>query len=536
MSTYSSSERAAVVALLLFIVGCGQNIYEKRIAASTDDPFSIATALTLDHASIAPGTTQGGHVTYRNTTSGNLQVNKVVIAIRPPGGTHAGGPYDDASPEPGTLTVAAGATVSLDASRTFAANDPLGTWEAYATYQDAGGTWHDGPSVFFSIADGSDCDHGAPDLGAPDLAAPASDMTTTSPSDAGTTTSAGFFHTSGGDVVDSTGKVVRLTGLSWFGLETPNYTLHGLWQARDIASYLDQIKSLGYNVIRVPYSNQLFDAGSTPNGINFSANPDLVGLDGLHILDRLVAEAGKRDLRLILDRHRPDSGAQSELWYTAQYSEARWISDWVMLATRYQGNSTVIGADLHNEPHGAATWGDGNMSTDWRLAAERAGNAILAVNSDWLIIVEGIEKAGSTSYWWGGNLTAAGQSPVRLNVPNRLVYSPHDYPASVFAQTWFSDPSYPANLAGVWDQYWGYLAKQKIAPIWIGEFGTLDQTTSDQQWLAAMVGYIKGANLSFSYWCWNPDSGDTGGILQDDWQTVNSNKQAALQPILAPAL
>jgi endoglucanase len=66
---------------------------------------------------------------------------------------------------------------------------------------------------------------------------------------------------------------------------------------------------------------------------------------------------------VILDRHRPDSGSQSELWYTSRYSEARWIADWQMLARRYAGNTTVIGADLHNEPHGPATWGDGNQAT-----------------------------------------------------------------------------------------------------------------------------------------------------------------------------
>jgi endoglucanase len=49
-----------------------------------------------------------------------------------------------------------------------------------------------------------------------------------------------------------------------------------------------------------------------------------------------------------------------------------------MLARRYKGNPAVVGADLSNEPHGAATWGDDNLATDWRLAAERGGNAILA--------------------------------------------------------------------------------------------------------------------------------------------------------------
>ena len=54
-----------------------------------------------------------------------------------------------------------------------------------------------------------------------------------------------------------------------------------------------------------------------------------------------------------------------------------------MLAGHYKGNPLVIGGDLHNEPRGQATWGDGNEKTDWRLAAERAGNAVLKANPDW---------------------------------------------------------------------------------------------------------------------------------------------------------
>jgi len=328
---------------------------------------------------------------------------------------------------------------------------------------------------------------------------------------------------------------VRMTGLSWFGLETSNYAPHGLW-TRSMASFLDQIKALGYNLIRVPFCSQLFDAGSTPNGIDFTQNPDLQGLTGIQIMDKLVAGASARGIRLILDRHRPDSGAQSELWYTAQYSEARWISDWTMLATRYQGNSTVIGFDLHNEPHGTATWGDGNMATDWRLAAERAGNAILAVNPNLLIIVEGVETVNGVSYWWGGNLMNAGVDPVTLSVDNQLVYSIHDYPASVSTQTWFTDATYPDNLGGVWDSYWGYLVNQNVAPVWVGEFGTLDQTQSDQQWFGALASYLSTKKLSFSFWALNPDSGDTGGLLADDWTTVNTDKQTVLAPLLAPEL
>jgi endoglucanase len=83
----------------------------------------------------------------------------------------------------------------------------------------------------------------------------------------------------------------------------------------------------------------------------------------------------------------------------------------------------VIGVDLHNEPHGQATWGSEDPATDWRLAAERAGNAILEVNPNLLIIVQGDEQVQGDWYWWGGNLLGAREQPVRLNSPDRLVYS-----------------------------------------------------------------------------------------------------------------
>jgi len=344
-----------------------------------------------------------------------------------------------------------------------------------------------------------------------------------------------YLHTSGSTILDSTGKTARITGLNWFGFETGNYCPHGLW-TRSMSSMLDQIKTLGYNTLRVPYCNQMFDAGISANSIDYGKNPDLVGLTPIQIMDKLVAGCQTRGLKIILDRHRPDSGGQSALWYTGQYSEARWISDWQMLATRYKGNDTVIGCDLHNEPHSPSTWGSGGTANDWRLAAERCGNAILSINPHLLIIVEGTDQFNNDYYWWGGNLLGAASFPVQLSVANQLVYSTHDYPSTVSGQPWFSDPSYPSNLPAVWDKHWGYLIKQNIVPVLVGEFGTLNQSTSDQQWFKALVSYISANNLNFTFWCLNPDSGDTGGLLKDDWNTVDAAKQAVLAPLQAPLI
>ncbi len=369
-------------------------------------------------------------------------------------------------------------------------------------------------------------------------------LTAVSPTASAAGTGTGYWSARGAQLVDAKGDPVRMTGINWFGAETANFAFHGLW-SRSYRDMVAQMAGLGYNTIRIPYSNQMLDAGSAPTSIDLAKNPDLAGLSGIQIIDKVIAEAGSRGMRVILDRHRPDGAGQSPLWYTAAYPESRWIDDWKTLAARYQGNPTVVGADLHNEPHsvsggGGACWGCGDPAVDWRLAAERAGNAVLSVNPDWLIIVEGVDCVAGTGSpqcgWWGGNLSGARQFPVRLSKPDKLVYSAHEYATSVFAQPWFDDPAFPANLPALWDHWFGYLEKENIAPVLLGEFGTTLRDPRDGVWLQNLMRYLGSGptGTDFTFWSWNPNSGDTGGILNDDWTTVNTVKQGYLSPYLIP--
>src|SRR5436189_6486552 len=93
-------------------------------------------------------------------------------------------------------------------------------------------------------------------------------------------TGTGYLHTSGNQILDSTGATVRLTGLNWFGMETDNHTFHGLWAGRPATwkQQLDHMASLGYNTIRVPYTGASIAPGATATSINSDPNPDLVGL------------------------------------------------------------------------------------------------------------------------------------------------------------------------------------------------------------------------------------------------------------------
>ncbi|HET9648644.1 MAG TPA: cellulase family glycosylhydrolase, partial [Microlunatus sp.] len=342
--------------------------------------------------------------------------------------------------------------------------------------------------------------------------------------------SVGWLHTEGARIVDRAGRPYVVTAVNWFGMETPSCAPHGLWQI-GLDEGLAQIAGFGYNTIRLPFSNECL-AGTLTSDIDATKNPTLVGKTPLQVMDAVVARARAHGLRVILDRHRPDSGSQSELWYTNAWSEQRWITDWQSLARRYATDSTVIGMDLHNEPHGRACWDCGDVSRDWAAAATRAGNAVLAVNPDLLILVEGVEQQSSGNTWWGGGLADAKIHPIRLDVAGRLVYSPHDYPSSIYAQSWFSDPRYPANLDAVWTANWGYLQRDGIAPVLLGEFGTRLQGASDRAWLQRLVGYLQTHQMSFAYWSFNPNSGDTGGLVADDWVTPQRAKLEALAPIL----
>jgi endoglucanase len=346
------------------------------------------------------------------------------------------------------------------------------------------------------------------------------------------------------EIIDANGQTVWLRGVNWFGIETELQVPHGLWK-RDYKDMLAQIKSLGYNLIRLPYSVQALRSDYI-DGVDFGIahNQELQGKTPLEAMDLVIQEAERQGLLVLLDSHRLNNQRIPELWYGDGFSEEDWIGTWTMLATRYRNQANVIGADLKNEPHGRASWGTGDRATDWRLAAERAGNAILEVNPNWLIVVEGVEGnvpgQQLSGHWQGGNLEGVRNHPVRLSQPEKLVYSTHEYGQGVFDQPWFSEPTFPQNLYHRWEIGFHYIATQAIAPILIGEFGgrQVDDQSKEGIWQRQFVRYIDQNHLSFAYWSWNPNSADTGGILTDDWQSIDQPKQQLLSQLLpfAPAV
>jgi endoglucanase len=389
-------------------------------------------------------------------------------------------------------------------------------------------------------------------------------VTTAAPAHAASGVGAGYWHTSGSQILDSNGDPVRIAGINWYGFETTDEVAHGLW-AQDYHTIIDDIKDLGYNTIRIPFSNQMVEDPIVPSNLSYYGqsgpiNTDLEGLNSLQILDKIIAYAGQDGLKVILDDHRSEAGNSAEangLWYTSTYTNQDWVNDWTTLATRYANNPTVIGFDLRNEPHTpagdtyaeGATWGTGNTSTDVRLAYEAAGDAILKVDPSALVFCEGIseypDSSSSTGYdgtWWGGDLQGVAQYPVVLSSPGHVVYSAHDYGPDEYQQTWFNSSTTTASLDAVWNQYWGYIPQQGIAPLWVGEFGTgnsasdvSDSTAGSQgQWFSSLVSYIGANSLSWTYWALNGE--DSYGLLDSNYDPTPAlaAKQSALAAIQFP--
>ena len=477
--------------------------------------------------------TEGSAATLNETFTVSLSAasaSPVTVAFKTADGTAiAGKDYAAAS---GTLTFAAGATTETvtvathpgaTGTKTFALDLSAPTKATLGTAVGTGTIVNPAAVTLPTISTGN---------------VTVQETAATTAASGSTLLPSGFLSTKGNQIVSATGTPVKIAAINWYGFETPSYVAQGLW-AENYKTMMSQMVQLGFNTIRLPFSLQLFQSGSTPAGINYALNPDLVGLSGLQLMDKIVSYAGQIGIKILLDDHRSAAGSgpnDNGLWYDDGYTQAQWVSTWQMLATHYAGNSTIIGADLLDEPHGQATWGDGS-ATDWEAAATTAGDAIQSVSPNWLITVEGVQTYNGQGTWWGGNLEGVAAHPVVLTDPNKVVYSPHDYPSSVSAQPWFSAANYPNNLPAVWDQNWGYIYKDGIAPVFVGEFGSTLQSTSDQQWIAALVKYmdspggVGGAQgISWGYWDWNPTSGDTGGILENDWSTVDPTKIAAIDP------
>ena len=250
------------------------------------------------------------------------------------------------------------------------------------------------------------------------------------------------------------------------------------------------------------------------------------------------------------------SGHNVNLWYTSKVSVEDYYSALEWMADRYKDNDTIIAFDLKNEPHGkpyegdgAAIWNDSKDANNWKYVAETAAARILAKNPNVLILVEGTEiypmdLATNSDYhstndkeyyfnWWGGNLRGVKDYPIDLGkYQNKLVYSPHDYGPTVYKQPWFEgNYTFDSLMKDCWRDNWFYIHENNTAPLLIGELGGF-MREPNLTWMTYMRKLIKDNKLNHTFWCFNANSGDTGGLVLDDFITWDEEKYAFVKEVL----
>ncbi len=337
------------------------------------------------------------------------------------------------------------------------------------------------------------------------------------------------------------------------------------------------------------------DGTVTKAGTYGNINKDFVEADGktlknsLGIFDAMMKKMKQYGLKVLVDVHSPtahNSGHDYNLWYYNPECEAadtkaitkdgheityrEWIDSITWLAERYANDDTILAYDLKNEPHGKrgydgstcpagiARWDNSKVENNWAYAATECGNSILNVNPNALILIEGVEQYPKTEKgatydtadiwqapadvspwygaWWGGNLRGVKDYPIDFGDAKKnsqIVYSPHDYGPSVYEQTWFNkDFTTQTLLDDYWYDTWAYINDKDIAPLLIGEWGGHMDGGKNQKWMELLRDYMIDNHINHTFWCLNPNSGDTGGLLGYDFATWDEDKYGLFEPSL----
>eukprot|EP01113_Clastostelium_recurvatum_P019737 TRINITY_DN232_c0_g1_i6.p1 TRINITY_DN232_c0_g1~~TRINITY_DN232_c0_g1_i6.p1 ORF type:complete len:756 (+),score=216.09 TRINITY_DN232_c0_g1_i6:134-2269(+) len=357
-----------------------------------------------------------------------------------------------------------------------------------------------------------------------------------------------------GNRIELDGKEYQVKGANWWGLEDPGIRmLTGLDKA-SLGTYLNFLTTNNFNSIRIPLSvDWVLHPERVVQPWSVSAEPALVGKTSFQVLDHIFLEAQKRGLSILLDFHWfiTFNEGQLGLWYSKgncqpnpegecrQFTEQDVMNAWSTLVGRLKTYSNFMGVDFINEAY-STTWGT-NIATDWDGYVNRQAADILSRHPDFkgLFWIEGIADAPNPAgcnfqqtpgHWWGGNLEFVQCKP--LTVPaDRLVWAPHTYGPSLYAQSYFNDPSFPNNMPAIWNAHFGYLASTQ--PVVISEWGGMYQGAT-KVFQDALARYMASKKMGSFYWALVGRPGEVNTV--DGLVTPNNGGTLTVIPGKLPML
>ena len=380
-----------------------------------------------------------------------------------------------------------------------------------------------------------------------------------------------WLHVEDAKIVDKGGKEVWLTGVNWFGYNTGSNVFDGCW-AVNLKSALKDIADHGFNLLRVPISVEIILQWKSGGGgkkpmINAYVNQELLEEDGttmssFKVWGLVLQWCKENGMKIMLDIHSAEShpsGHTFPLWYHGSFTTDDWLDALEWIGATYKNDDTIIAVDLKNEPHGKyddgdfAKWDGSTDLNNWKYAAELGAARVLSQNPNLLVMVEGIEVYPKEGYdwntpsknwgtgeeyyyggWWGGNFYGVREFPIDLGkYQSQLVYSPHDYGPLVYAQTWFHEGfDFDSLMEECWHDRWFFIYEEKIAPLLIGEWGGFMDGGDNQKWMELMRDLLVKYHIHHTFWCYNENSGDTGGLVYQNFQKWDEEKYDLVKPTL----
>jgi endoglucanase len=282
------------------------------------------------------------------------------------------------------------------------------------------------------------------------------------------------------------------------------------WAKQDVAF----LKECGVTVARLPLNYRHFERDDAPFEYLEA---------GFARLDRALTWCAEVGVYAILDLHSAQ-GWQSSDWHCDNSSrhsffwdhphfQDRFVALWQAFARRYQGNPTVAGYNVMNEPltHCPAGRFSDRYTPNWEVmnrVYRRVVEAVREIDPDHLIFLEG--DYFSTLF---DGLDAPSD-------PN-LVYSSHNYTAAGFGPGPYPNAEWnrERQVEVFIDHEGTRFARRHNVPLWVGEFGATyngppAETPDRLRALDDQIGVFEEYGAHWTIWTYK-DIGVMGAVRVD---------------------
>lgn len=368
-----------------------------------------------------------------------------------------------------------------------------------------------------------------------------------------------------------------LKGINWFGFNNDQTMVDGLWAGgtsfgTDFSTALFKLRLLGFNAVRLPFTFKDLELKAKNKAIPCTILPrnDIITKCKALLGTPLPAWIPPYPSKGICNAYLPNTTTRNRFKWTIQQfvksgfyviidyhpmgkedvplNKDKFIKKWNDLFQFLHEDPLLKGRiliDLLNEPD--------SQQLKWKYLTplyDEVMSHIYNIDKSVLFMVEGTGQVAYNLNWGDGFVTnkeiitsrgiddASVFFDTIMDKPyvNNVIISPHKYGPSIAKNMGYHKGG--ALFERVYNSF-GYLHRQgyckreknnnkkcKRFPLLIGEFGSTFDDRNDIEHLNDFAKVLRNYTRtpSWAYWAYNENSGDTGGIVRNNWQDLDWRK------------